>query len=454
MDKVYRQRGEEKEEEEGNIWGCLGRPERPKGPAEAAKQQKGPPKREYPDVPSVLQRFAGVNGKRNFYDLRDKLEAVSYVRQRCADGDAVGKRGAGKVLGICPSLLRSWAKQEDTMKARLDTDDTKKGQGSGRRFTLHRGGDAATKEVEEAVVDEINCLRKHGAVVNADLVVAKHLQEMPTFQGGLPPAEQSEAAEKFRKGFKSWYYRFLKRHRFSIRRTTSVGQKKPDGWEGKGVGVNPEGSVAPASRGQGGHPMGEGSGSSSDERRNRGDRHRRDLGDCGGTSRFQAKIFALLYNMDQDTTLAKTGKEKLRYTVVLPARADGGRVKRRIIYTGFPFVPRTDASGKPKKPGKNSLSFGHLPAQRRKFGYQAGGISLGVQKSSWCDDVQCDARRRLNGDDGVDPKADPVTAAAKQLEAAFTPENPDDDWDAEIVDLVEEEEKLVVVEEEEEEEKE
>ncbi|CAN0151672.1 unnamed protein product, partial [Pylaiella littoralis] len=84
------------------------------------------------------------------------------------------------------------------------------------------------------------------------------------------------------------------------------------------------------------------------------------------------------------------GKEKLRYTVVLAVRGDGQKVRPRIIYKGNPFVGGTNKSGSAKKPGKNSLSYEHLPDKRTSFGYPAGGISLGVQKSSWCDGTQSD----------------------------------------------------------------
>ncbi|CAN0392809.1 unnamed protein product, partial [Pylaiella littoralis] len=152
--------------------------------------------------------------------------------------------------------------------------------------------------------------------------------------------------ETFRKNFKKWYYKFLKRHRFSIRRKTSVGQKKSEGWEGKAWAfIQQLRSILL--------------------------RHAKETED----------VFKLLYNMDQtpiqaempqETTIAKTGakdariatggKEKLRYTVVLSVRGDGETVKPRIIYKGTPF-----------------------------FDYPAGGVGLGVHKASWCDTTQTDA---------------------------------------------------------------
>lgn len=77
-------------------------------------------------------------------------------------------------------------------------------------------------------------------------------------------------------------------------------------------------------------------------------------------------------------------------TVVLAVRGDSGKVKPRIIYEGVPFVGGINKSGGAKKQRKNSLLYEHLPSQRTKFGYPAGSVSLGVQKSSWCDNIQCD----------------------------------------------------------------
>ncbi|CAN0173414.1 unnamed protein product, partial [Pylaiella littoralis] len=180
--------------------------------------------------------------------------------------------------------------------------------------------------------------------------MAKLLSEMPTFSGGMPSQDEPEKMENFQKRFNAWYYRFLKRHRFSIRRKTSVGQKKPEGCEGKAWAFI--------------------------------QKLRSSL-----REHAQEAIFALLYNMDQtpiqaemppDTTVEKTGTksacittggetEKLRYTVVLAVRGDGQKVRPRIIYKGNSFVGGTN-----------------------NFGYPAGGISLGVQKSSWCDGTQSD----------------------------------------------------------------
>ncbi|CAM9291828.1 unnamed protein product, partial [Pylaiella littoralis] len=251
----------------------------------------------------------------------------------CSDGQPVGRRGAGKVFGIDKKLVRDWEDQEEELV------EFSKQENAGKQRSLHPGREADTKEVEEAIVDEINALRKNGAAVTRDLVLAKLLSEMPKFGGGLPSASEPQKMEQFQKRFNAWYYRFLKRHRFSIRRKTSVGQKKPEGWEGKAwTFVQKLRAIL--------------------------------------REHAQDAIFALLYNTDQtpiqaempsETTLEKTGAksacittggeaEKLRYTVVLTVRGDGQKVRPRIIYKASPF---------------------HLPEKRTSFDYPAGGISLG-----------------------------------------------------------------------------
>ncbi|CAN0414539.1 unnamed protein product, partial [Pylaiella littoralis] len=271
---------------------------------------------------------------RSAYENVQKLEVLKYSRSECADGNPVGRRGARKVFGIDPMLVRDWETQEGELVA------FSKKQSAGKQRSLHPGRESDTQKAEAAVVDEINTLRKNGAAVTRDLVMAKLLAEMPTFAGGAPSADDPEKMENIRRLYNAWYYRFLKRHRFSIRRKTSVGQKKPEGWEGKAWAFI-------------------------QKLRSR-------------------KIFELLYNMDQtpiqaempsETTVEKTGAkhvristggeaEKLRYTVVLTVRGDGQKVLPRIIYKGTPF--------------------------RTSFGYPPAGISLGVQKSSWCDGTQSD----------------------------------------------------------------
>lgn len=293
---------EQKEEsKEDSSWGSLLRP------SGDAKKKKGPPSREYPPAPFTLRRVSGKSG-RCAYENAQKLEVLKFSRLTCGDGHPVGRRGAGKVFGIDKKLIRDWESQEAELVA------FSKKENASKQRSLHTGREADTKEVEVAIVDEINTLRKNGAAVTRDLVMAKLLSEMPTFSGGMPSQDEPEKMEKFQKRFNAWYYRFLKRHRFSIRRKTSVGQKKPEGWEGKAWAFIQKLRSSLREHAQEAVLLERAAQAAKD----------------GGTVEIemdviataeellavQGKIFALLYNMDQtpiqaemppDTTVEKTG---------------------------------------------------------------------------------------------------------------------------------------------------
>ncbi|CAM9938162.1 unnamed protein product, partial [Pylaiella littoralis] len=125
-----------------------------------------------------------------------------------------GRRGAGKVFGIDKKLIRDWESQEAELVA------FSKKENASKQRSLHTGREADTKEVEVAIVDEINTLRKNGAAVTRDL-------------GACRPKTSRRRWKNFRSVSTPGTTGSFKRHRFSIRRKTSVGQKKPEGWEGK-----------------------------------------------------------------------------------------------------------------------------------------------------------------------------------------------------------------------------
>ncbi|CAM9435524.1 unnamed protein product [Laminaria digitata] len=79
---------------------------------------------------------------------------------------------------------------------------------------------------------------------------------------------------------------------------------------------------------------------------------------------------------------ARAGKQKARYTVMLCARGDGDSVRSRITYRGSRFEGGETATGRQKKPGKNTIAYEQLPTNRVANGYPASGIGLGMQPSS------------------------------------------------------------------------
>ena len=81
-------------------------------------------------------------------------------------------------------------------------------------------------------MDYVNDQRKQHCGCGSEEVMNKLLELKPDALGGLPAGAKPDEALAFRAKFKNWYKRFRKRHRFSIRRRTSVGQKLPKGHEG------------------------------------------------------------------------------------------------------------------------------------------------------------------------------------------------------------------------------
>ena len=99
------QEGEERGggEEGGELVGMLGPSRRRWTPP--PPKRKGPPAKKYPDLPFMLRKMTGNTGGTS-YELNQELDALRYSRQRCTDGGEVGRRGAAKMLGICPKTLR------------------------------------------------------------------------------------------------------------------------------------------------------------------------------------------------------------------------------------------------------------------------------------------------------------------------------------------------------------
>ncbi|CAN0445423.1 unnamed protein product, partial [Pylaiella littoralis] len=159
-----------------------------------------------------------------------------------------------------------------------------------------------------------------------------------------------------------WYQRFRKRHRFSIRRRTSMGQKLTKGHEGmawatlmklrealvKRAGAIYARRYPPAP----------------------------ELGNMDQTP-VQHEMPAettLQQRGDKDARIATGGEsEKGRFTLCLAVTADGKKVPVRIIFKGTPFIPTVTGVGRATQPRKNSIATKILPQNRR----------------NWCDLREC-----------------------------------------------------------------
>ncbi|CAB1114542.1 unnamed protein product [Ectocarpus sp. CCAP 1310/34] len=265
-----------------------------------------------------------------------------------------------------------WVRDEESLRANVSANPK-----LSKAKQIHAGGKASTADIEEARVEFINDQRKHHVGCAGEALA-------------------------FKSKFKSWYQRFRKRNKFSIRRRTSVGQKLPKGHEGMAWAtlmklrkalleraVEVYAQRSPPAPGK--SPI-RGEDLSSSQLELVADELFEELGNMDQTP--------VQHEMPVETTLGKTGakdariatggKEKERFTLCLAVSADGKKVPLRIIFKGTPFVPpATPGKGKATQPRKNSIAWEVLPANRSKHGLPVGGMSFGVQEKSWCDLREC-----------------------------------------------------------------
>ena len=111
-------------------------------PSDTTKR-KGPTAREDPQPLFDLERVVGPKGRAT-YENRQKLQVLEFSRLVCVDGQPVGNRGAAKVFGIEPKLLRNWGSQEAELRSSFEGDGSCHAGGGAR--SLHPGGAASIQE--------------------------------------------------------------------------------------------------------------------------------------------------------------------------------------------------------------------------------------------------------------------------------------------------------------------
>ena len=159
--------------------------------------------------------------ERHSYSTATKLTVIDYNRLRYNDGGLVGSRGAVTGLGQGLRPERIWK-------------CFKPGRRSVKRQELEAGRQRRTSQdpCPRTLADYINDCCKQSLVVTPVVVMRKFVVLKPDAFGGIPSSSDSGATERFHRQFAKWNQTFYWRNKFSIRRKTSVGQKKPNGWEG------------------------------------------------------------------------------------------------------------------------------------------------------------------------------------------------------------------------------
>ncbi|CAH1770491.1 4274_t:CDS:2, partial [Entrophospora sp. SA101] len=145
--------------------------------------------------------------KRSSYSVAEKLQVLQYAKQ-------YGLRSAGRHFTIDPSMISRWQKQEEE----LDLVKQKKR----RRIGNNLGRKAKYPEAEAELKAWIVEFRQDGIAVTPK-IVKTYMKELLANQfSNIYPG----ASEKFLAS-ESWFYRFLRRYDFAMRRKTKIGQKLP-----------------------------------------------------------------------------------------------------------------------------------------------------------------------------------------------------------------------------------
>ena len=234
--------------------------------------------------------------KKRSFDAAFKLKVIDFAEQNT-------NRSAARKYGIDEKRVREWKKQKD----QLETLNSKKRRldGGGRK--------AALPDMEEELVTWIESLRAQNLRVTRSNVQSKALE-----------LAQAEGTEDFHAS-DGWLQKFLKRHSFSLRRRTTVGQRLPQDLITKVVGFIMS---------------------------TRKLRHSKDyplsfIGNMDETP--------LWLDMPGETTITRrgersvplrtTGHDKARFTVVLSAMADGRKLKPYVVFKGVRAIPEMNTNG-------------------------------------------------------------------------------------------------------------
>ena len=138
----------------------------------------------------------------------------------------VGNSGASNVLKVDRARIVEWVRKAKQLSGKVSSNPK-----LAKAKHVNAGAKPSTANIEEALVDYVNDQRKQHCGCGREEVMKKLLELKPDARGGLPAGAKPDEALAFRAKFKNWYKCFSKRHRFSIRRRTIVGQKLPKGHE-------------------------------------------------------------------------------------------------------------------------------------------------------------------------------------------------------------------------------
>jgi len=141
---------------------------------------------------------------RKSYPVAIKLEAIDYAK-------CVGNKAAGRMFAVTHTQIAQWRKKEEELK-----------KANMRSKRVGSGKEAAYPLAENALKKWIIDLRNRGLGATPSIVKSKMTELLSNdFSEQYP-----NAAREF-KASDSWFNLLLRRHKFSLRRRTKIGQKLP-----------------------------------------------------------------------------------------------------------------------------------------------------------------------------------------------------------------------------------
>ena len=246
------------------------------------------------------------SSSRKSYSLSLKLRAVDSLK------NAASISAVATEFGVSRSMIRAWRDQEDQLRS-LAKREKKHGDGIRRRRRVKYRNSPKFEDMEGILVEWIKEMRQAEVAVHGKAICKKAKDVMEE----LYPGENVPFATS-----KGWLSRFLRRQSLVSRRVTSVGQELPGNAQAaaktflKDVrGTIVYGDLAPVAVGN------------MDESPFWFDLPSSESYDFQGLKTIKVKT---------------TGYEKMRFTVVLTALANGTKLKPMVIFKNLKNVPKGD----------------------------------------------------------------------------------------------------------------
>ncbi|KAL3122220.1 hypothetical protein niasHT_002100 [Heterodera trifolii] len=146
-----------------------------------------------------------IKRKRRAYSIQEKVEILDFAKKSSI-------HAASRHFGIDRNTVRDWKKQEANLRKEAESSKRKRLEGGGRKVP--------NRNFEEAVFQWVSELRLKKVRVTRNMIAAQAIKLSADYE-----EMQNFAASN------GWLEKFMHRHKFSLRRPTTVAQKEPSAYK-------------------------------------------------------------------------------------------------------------------------------------------------------------------------------------------------------------------------------